>query len=59
MGGVPPFRHSRSKVRRRRSQLGLDKKTIKACPNCKGPVMPHRTCPTCKTLVKKPRIKKS
>jgi len=47
MGGVPAKRNSKSKVRRRRSQLALKKKRILSCPKCKGPTMPHRICPQC------------
>ncbi|TSA44073.1 50S ribosomal protein L32 [bacterium] len=52
MGGVPTKHHSKSKVGRRRSQLALKKLKVIVCSNCKGPALPHRTCPNCGTYVK-------
>lgn len=47
MGGVPTKHHSKSKVGRRRSQLGLKKIALISCSQCKTPTLPHRACPTC------------
>ena len=47
MGGVPVKHHSKSKVGRRRSHLALKKTILFACSNCRGPMMPHKTCPQC------------
>ncbi|MEK7192070.1 MAG: 50S ribosomal protein L32 [Patescibacteria group bacterium] len=47
MGGVPVKHHSKSKVGRRRSHLALQRVNLAVCSNCKGPVLPHRTCLQC------------
>lgn len=51
MGGVPVKHHSKSKVGRRRSQLALARRVFVACPNCKSPAVPHRTCAHCGWMV--------
>lgn len=58
MGGVPPSHHSKSKVRRRRSQLALKKKSISVCANCKSPILPHRLCQNCGVYAKQKKSKK-
>ncbi|MDP2704094.1 MAG: 50S ribosomal protein L32 [bacterium] len=50
---VPKKRHSKSKVGRRRSQLGLKKATLRSCSACGSPTLPHRTCPQCSARPKK------
>ncbi|MEK7611762.1 MAG: 50S ribosomal protein L32 [Patescibacteria group bacterium] len=57
MGGVPTKHHSKSKVGRRRSHLALKPKNIRVCPNCKGPMLPHRACAQCGIYKKKERVK--
>jgi large subunit ribosomal protein L32 len=52
MGGVPTKHHSKSKVGRRRSQLGMKKVNVIPCPECGGPALPHKICPQCGTYVK-------
>ncbi|MEK7554537.1 MAG: 50S ribosomal protein L32 [Patescibacteria group bacterium] len=47
MGGVPVKHHSKSKVGRRRSHLALKRQDISVCPNCRGPMIPHRACMQC------------
>ncbi|MBI4133129.1 50S ribosomal protein L32 [Candidatus Uhrbacteria bacterium] len=44
---VPAKRNSKSKVGRRRAHLALDKIALVVCPECRGPVRPHRACPQC------------
>ncbi len=52
MGGVPKKHHSKSKVGRRRSQLGLKRGGVIMCLKCKGPTLPHRACPICELVNK-------
>lgn len=52
MGGVPVKHHSKSKVGRRRSQLGLKKQALVACSNCRAPILPHKACLFCKQYSK-------
>ncbi|MGC9046876.1 MAG: 50S ribosomal protein L32 [Minisyncoccia bacterium] len=47
MGGVPGKHTSRSKARRKRSQLSLKKVNLIKCPHCGGPTLPHHACPQC------------
>ncbi|MGC8981833.1 MAG: 50S ribosomal protein L32 [Minisyncoccia bacterium] len=45
---VVPAKHtSRSKVRRRRSQIFLEKKNFVRCKQCNNLILPHRICPFC------------
>ena len=53
MGSLPPKHLSRSKVRRRRSHLALKPTNLSVCANCKGPMLPHKACPTCKVYKKR------
>lgn len=57
MGGVPIKHHSKSKVGRRRSQQALKRRVFVACPNCKSPALPHRTCAHCGTMVLAPKTR--
>ncbi len=47
MGGVPTKHHTRSKTGRRRSHHALKSQNISVCPECKHPMISHRTCPNC------------
>jgi len=53
---LPKKRQSKSKVGRHRSHLALKKKNLYSCTECKGPTLPHRTCPQCGHF---PRTKQS
>lgn len=45
---VVPAKHtSRSKVRRRRSQIFLKKRFFVKCKQCGELILPHRICPFC------------
>ncbi|PIR88411.1 MAG: 50S ribosomal protein L32 [Candidatus Harrisonbacteria bacterium CG10_big_fil_rev_8_21_14_0_10_44_23] len=44
---VPKKRHSKSKVGRRRANLGLKKVKLMVCEECKAPIRPHRACANC------------
>ena len=45
---VVPAKHtSRSKVRRRRSQLYLKEQNLVRCRQCQELILPHRLCPNC------------
>ncbi|MFH1759117.1 MAG: 50S ribosomal protein L32 [Patescibacteria group bacterium] len=52
---VPVKHHTHSKVGRRRSHLALKKVAILVCPQCKGPIVPHRACNQCGAYGKKQR----
>ncbi|MCP6720442.1 MAG: 50S ribosomal protein L32, partial [Patescibacteria group bacterium] len=56
MGGVPKQHHSKSKVGRRRSQLGLKKINVSVCLNCKGPTLPHKVCSQCGVYKKASKV---
>ncbi len=45
--GLPGKRLSRSSKRRRAAHFALKPKTLKECPQCKKPILPHRVCPYC------------
>lgn len=44
---VPAHRHTRSKVRRRRSHDALKTRKAQFCPNCGAPRLPHIACSAC------------
>lgn len=71
---LPSFRHSKSKVRRRRSHDALKLVVISKCAKCGAPALSHRVCKVCgvysdrqvkggmeevkKTLAKKTKVAK-
>jgi len=61
MGGVPVKHHTKSKVRRRRSHLGLKPSQFFVCQNCGSPILPHRFCINCGSykgkIIKEPKLK--
>ncbi len=44
---LPAFRHSKSKVRRRRSHDALKTIMVTKCAKCQAPSLPHRVCKAC------------
>jgi len=48
--GVPKRKtsHSRQRMRRAANSV-LHLPQIQSCPNCAGPYIPHRICPSCGT----------
>ena len=45
---VPKRRTSKTrKNKRRASAYRLNKSNYVECPNCHGPILPHRVCPSC------------
>ena len=44
---VPKKRTPSARRDRRRSHLALKSYTLAKCPQCQGPVQPHRVCPQC------------
>lgn len=44
---VPKKKLSRTRTRRRRSHLSLDKISLAACPNCGEKKVTHRVCENC------------
>lgn len=44
---LPAFRHSKSKVRRRRSHDALKTIMVSKCAKCQAPSLPHRVCKVC------------
>jgi large subunit ribosomal protein L32 len=44
---LPAFRHSKSKVRRRRSHDALKTIMVSKCAKCQAPSLPHRVCEAC------------
>jgi large subunit ribosomal protein L32 len=44
---VPKQRTSKAKRDKRRSHDRLAAPTQGTCPQCNGPKLPHRICPTC------------
>ena len=43
----PKRRHSNTRSRLRRAHDFLMAKEVSRCPQCKGPVLSHRVCPSC------------
>lgn len=44
---LPSFRHSKSKVRRRRSHDALKQIVVSKCAKCGAPALSHRVCKVC------------
>lgn len=44
---VPRKRKSNSRRKQQRSHDALDRPASSKCPNCNGPRVPHRVCPSC------------
>ena len=44
---VPKRRTSKAKRDKRRSHDSLAPQSRSVCPQCGGPKLPHRVCPTC------------
>ncbi|MBI2439241.1 MAG: 50S ribosomal protein L32 [Candidatus Moranbacteria bacterium] len=46
---LPKQRHTRHRRDRARKQYDVKLVTMKECPQCKAPVLPHRICKKCGT----------
>ena len=46
---VPKQRQSHSRTNKRRSQHKMEATTLRHCPRCHEPRLPHRVCPNCGT----------
>jgi large subunit ribosomal protein L32 len=46
---VPKQRQSHSRTHKRRSQHKVTAPTLRYCPRCHEPRLPHRVCPNCGT----------
>jgi len=44
---VPKRKHSKARARTRRATWKLQNPTIKECPQCGEPRLPHRVCRAC------------
>jgi large subunit ribosomal protein L32 len=44
---VPKRKKSKSKIRTRRAVIKARVTTLKNCPQCGAPQLPHRVCPSC------------
>jgi large subunit ribosomal protein L32 len=44
---VPKKRTSKSRQRKRRSQIKLESPNVVKCPNCGEEKLPHSICPAC------------
>ena len=44
---VPKQKQSHSRTNKRRSQHKITPPGLHACPQCHGPKLPHRVCPSC------------
>ncbi|MFQ5878748.1 MAG: 50S ribosomal protein L32 [Dehalococcoidia bacterium] len=49
MPPLPKKKHSKSRQRRRRSQIALQLPSLVTCPQCRSPRLPHHVCPVCGT----------
>jgi large subunit ribosomal protein L32 len=46
---VPKQRQSHSRTNKRRSQHKIDAPSLRECPRCGAPRLPHRVCGNCGT----------
>jgi len=46
---VPKKKTSKSRRDKRRATHSIEGATVGTCPQCHGPRLPHRVCPTCGT----------
>lgn len=44
---VPDHKVSKTRKRKRRSHMAMDKPTVVTCPSCGEMIKPHRVCPKC------------
>ncbi len=44
---VPDHKVSKTRKRKRRSHMALEKPGMTKCPNCGEMIKPHRVCPKC------------
>jgi large subunit ribosomal protein L32 len=44
---VPKRRQSKQRQRKRRTHYKAEAPSVRACPRCGDPKVPHRVCPNC------------
>lgn len=44
---LPKRRHSKARVRKRRTHQGVSAPSVSACPQCEAPRLPHNACGRC------------
>lgn len=52
--GLPSKKRTNTSKRDRASHFALDAKSVRTCPACKAPVLPHTACKACGAYRGKP-----
>lgn len=56
--GLPKYKLSKSRGRKRRTHQKLTAPNVTSCPQCSEPKLPHHACPSCGYYRGRPVIEK-